>query len=81
VAEDGFRLRKLGGLPTAMSGTTDFTTTTTSQLPFDHKRRDLSLHEKTYTSTALSELSTFDPELDGAESVSIKCVYPVYTTI
>ncbi|KAI0254429.1 OPT oligopeptide transporter protein-domain-containing protein [Lactifluus subvellereus] len=72
VAEDGLRLRKLGGLPTAISGNTDFTAMTTSPLPFDDKHRDLSLLEKQHTSTAISDLSAFDPELDGAESVSIK---------
>jgi hypothetical protein len=77
--ENGFRLRNFGGLPTALSTTTDFSTTTSSQPPFDDiKPGDLPVHEKQRTSTALSDLSTFDPELDGAESVSIKCVYSLF---
>src|SRR6266702_576997 len=74
--EDGFRLRKLGRLPTGVSATTGFTTSS-SQLPLDDKRRSFLFQEKRQTSTALSDLSTADPELDGADSVSIKSVCPL----
>lgn len=66
-ADDAFRLRKL---PTCLSTTTDFTTDS-SQFPQDDKRHSFSLQEKRQQST-MSELSTVDPEFDGAESVSIK---------
>jgi hypothetical protein len=69
-ADDAFRLRKL---PTCLSTTTDFTTDS-SQFPQDDKRHSFSLQEKRQQST-MSELSTVDPEFDGAESVSIKSVY------
>jgi len=68
--DDGFRLRKLGGLPTTMSATTGFSTSS-SQLPLDVKYRGALLPEKRQASTALSDLSTVDPERD---SESIKCV-------
>ncbi|KAI0292769.1 OPT oligopeptide transporter protein-domain-containing protein [Russula brevipes] len=68
--EDGFRLRKLGSLPTVVSTTTGFTTTS-SHIPVDVKRRTSLFHEKRQASTALSDISTIDPELDGAESASI----------
>jgi hypothetical protein len=70
-ADDGFRLRKL---PTGFSTTTDFTTSS-SQFPQDDKRHSFSLQEKRQPSTAMSELSTVDPEFDGADSVSIKSVH------
>lgn len=73
-AGDGFRLRKLGRVPTGFSAATDFTTST-SQFPLDDKRHSFSLQEKRHPSTALSDLSTVDPELDGADSVSIKSVH------
>lgn len=69
---DGFRLRKL---PTDVSGTTDVTSRSSSQFPPDDKRHSFLLQEKRQASTALSELSTVDPELDGADSVSIKSVH------
>jgi hypothetical protein len=72
--EDGFRLRKLGSLPTAVSTATGFTTTS-SNIPVDVKRRTSLFHEKRQPSTALSDISTIDPELDGAESASITCLY------
>ncbi|KAI9511495.1 OPT-domain-containing protein [Russula earlei] len=62
--EDGFRLRKLGSLPTAISATTGFTTSS-SQIPQDVKRRSALLSEKRLPS-ALSDMSTVDPELDSA---------------
>ena len=75
-ADDAFRLRKF---PTCLSTTTDFTTDS-SQFPLDDKRRSFSLQEKRRQATAMSEMSTVDPEFDGADSVSIKFVHlpPVY---
>lgn len=70
-AEDGFRLRKL---PTGVSATTD-ATTNSSQFPLDDKRHSFLFQEKRQASTAPSELSTVDPEIDGADSVSIKSVH------
>jgi hypothetical protein len=70
-AEGGFRLRKL---PTEVSATTDVTSSS-SQFPSDDKRLSFSLQEKRQASTAMSELSTVDPELDGADSASIKSVH------
>jgi hypothetical protein len=69
--DDGFRLRKLGGLSTALSTTTGFTTSS-APIPLDYKRRSALLREKRQPSTALSDLSTTDPEFDSA---SIKYVY------
>jgi len=69
--EDGFRLRKLGNLPTSPSATSGFTSTS-SQVPPDYKRRSSLLHEKRQTSTVLSDFSATDPEFDSA---SIKYVY------
>lgn len=69
--EDGFRLRKLGGLSTAVSATTGFTASI-APISLDHKRRSGSLPEKRPTSTTMSDFSTIDPELDSA--ASIKCV-------
>jgi hypothetical protein len=71
--EDGFRLRKLGNLPTSPSATSGFTSTS-SQIPPDYKGRSTLLHEKRQTSTALSDFSTTDPELDSS---SIKYVYQI----
>lgn len=71
--EDGFRLRKLGNLPTSPSATSGFTSTS-SQIPPDYKRRSTLLHEKRQTSTVLSDFSTTDPEIDGS---SIKYVYHI----
>ena len=71
--EGGFRLRKLGNLPTSPSATSGFTSTS-SQIPTDYKRRSTLLHEKRQTSTVLSDLSTTDPEIDGS---SIKYVYNI----
>ncbi len=65
-ADDTFRLRKLGSAPT---------TTSSSQIPLDDKHHTFLFQEKRHQSTALSDLSTVDPELDGADSVSIKSVY------
>jgi hypothetical protein len=71
--EDGFRLRKLANLPTSPSATSGFTSTS-SQIPPDHKRRSTLLHEKRQTSTALSDFSITDPEIDSS---SIKYVYHI----
>ena len=71
--EDGFRLRKLGGLPTSVSVTSGFSTTS-SQIPPDYKRRSTLFHEKQQPSTALSDFSATDPELDSS---SIKYVYHI----
>jgi hypothetical protein len=71
--EDGFRLRKLGNLPTSPSATSGFTSTS-SQIPPDYKRRSTLLHEKRQTSTVLSDFSTTDPEIDSS---SIKYVYHI----
>ena len=71
--EDGFRLRKLGNLPTSPSATSGFTSTS-SQIPPDYKRRSTLLHEKRQTSTILSDFSTTDPEIDGS---SIKYVHHI----
>jgi hypothetical protein len=71
--EDGFRLRKLGNLPTSPSATSVFTSTS-SQIPPDYKRRSTLLHEKRQTSTVLSDFSTTDPEIDSS---SIKYVYHI----
>jgi hypothetical protein len=69
--EDGFRLRKLGNLPASASVASGFTSTS-SQIPPDYKRRSTLFHEKRQTSTALSDFSTTDPELDSS---SIKYAY------
>jgi hypothetical protein len=71
--EDGFRLRKLG-LSTAVTATTGFTTSS-APISLDYKQRSALLHEKRQPSTALSDFSTIDPELD---STSIKCVYRAF---
>ncbi len=71
--EDGFRLRKLGNLPTSPSATSGFTSTS-SQVPPDYKRRSTPLHEKRQTSTILSDFSATDPEIDSS---SIKYVYQI----
>ena len=71
--EDGFRLRKLGSLPTSPSSTSGFTSTS-SQIPPDYKRRSTLLHEKRQTSSALSDFSATDPEMDSS---SIKYVYHI----
>jgi hypothetical protein len=68
--EDGFRLRKLG-LSTAVTAATGFTTSS-APISLDYKQRSALFHEKRHPSTALSDLSTIDPELDSA---SIKCVH------
>lgn len=70
-AGDGFRLRKLGGLPTSLSVTSGFTSTS-SQMPPDYKRRSTLFHEKRQPSTVMSDFSGTDPELDSS---SIKYVY------
>lgn len=70
--EDGFRLRNLGGLPTAISPTTGFTASS-APTSLDHKRHSALLPEKRQTSTPMSDFSTSDPELDSA--ASIKCIY------
>lgn len=72
--EDGFRLRKLGGLRTSISVTSGFTTTS-SQVPPDYKRRSTLFHEKRQPSTALSDFSTTDPELDSS---SIRYVQHIF---
>jgi hypothetical protein len=71
--KDGFRLRKLGNLPTSPSATSGLTSTS-SQLPPDYKRRSTLFHEKRQTSSALSDFSTTDPEIDSS---SIKYVYHI----
>jgi len=71
LVEDGFRLRKLGSLSTAVSATTGFTASM-APISLDHKRRSASFAEKRPTSVTMSEFSTIDPELDSA--ASIKCV-------
>jgi hypothetical protein len=72
--EGGFRLRRLRDLPTSLSATSGFTSPS-SQIPPDYKRRSALLQEKRQSSTALSEFSTTDPELDSS---SIKYVYHIY---
>jgi hypothetical protein len=72
--EDGFRLRKLGGLATAVSATTGFSASS-APISLDYKQRSGLLHQKRQPSTALSDLSTIDPEIDSA---SIKCVYGTF---
>lgn len=71
--EDGFRLRNLGTLPASPSVTSGFTSSS-SQIPPDYKRRSTLLHEKRQTSTALSDCSITDPEIDSS---SIKYVYHI----
>jgi hypothetical protein len=71
--EDGFRLRKLGNLPTSPSATSGFTSSS-SQIPPDYERRTTLLYEKRQTSTVLSDFSTTDPEIDSS---SIKYVYHI----
>jgi hypothetical protein len=78
-SDDGFRLRKLGRLRTGFSTATDYTTSS-SQYPLDDKPHSFLLQEKRHPSTALSDLSTVDPEFDGADSVSIKSV-PLPTSL
>jgi hypothetical protein len=65
--EDGFRLRRLEGLPTVISATADFSFAA-SQIP----KSRFTLDEKHRVSDTLSDSSSFDPELDGVDSVSIK---------
>lgn len=71
-AEDGFRLRKLGGLSTALSATTGFTVAS-APISLDHKRRSALLPEKRQASSEMSDFSTIDPEVDS--TASIKSVY------
>ncbi|KAI0001085.1 OPT oligopeptide transporter protein-domain-containing protein [Russula vinacea] len=68
--EGGFRLRRLRDLPTSLSATSGFTSPS-SQIPPDYKRRSALLQEKRQSSTALSEFSTTDPELDSS-SIKMK---------